>query len=62
MKKQEYFPKERTRGSLGKNLNERKTSNLPEKELKVIFIKMLTKVERIEESNTVRPSTKRWEI
>ena len=55
MKKQEYVPNERTKHR--RNLNEMVISNLPDKEFKIVVIKMLTGFgSRI---NTVRTSRDR---
>jgi len=48
--------KERDKTS-GKDLNDMKISNLPDKEFKVVVIKMLSKL-RKRMGNTVRTSTK----
>lgn len=40
MKKQNYVPNKRTRQTPEKNLNEMEVSNLPDKEFKLMVIKM----------------------
>lgn len=42
-----YLPSERTSQTLVKDINKMEINNLPDKELKVIVIKMLTKLWRI---------------
>ena len=46
MKRQEYVPNEGTRQNPKEELREVETNNLPDKEFKVMIIKMLNKLEK----------------
>lgn len=56
--KDDYIPKERTRQHLEKELNKMKTRKLPDKEFKVMVMKMLIKLRMDEHSEKSNENNK----